>query len=594
MGKLLVIIKLAAADLRRRRAEAILLLVAITAATTTLTLGLALRGVSTAPSYQHTRAVTAGPDIVVTNLTGRQLPSVLRQVQAPGLARRGGPYPVTPLVLRAHGHAAGVTAQGRDQAAALIDQPAVTQGTWVRTGQVVLERSFATALGVRPGDRVTLDGHSFRVAGLAVTAASPPYPDTGYLSHDPSAGLDPGLVWLTRADTTRLAAASHRLSWTIDLKLADPALAGSFATAHVPFSAGSTTWRQILAQDTKQLGTERLVLLTGSWLLGLLALAGVMVLTGSRLAARTRRAGLLKAVGGTPGLVAAVLLAEYLTVALAAAGAGLLAGRLLAPQLTRLSFFSGLAVTPGSSSPGPATVGLVVAAALAVTVAATLGPVVRAARTSTAQALADRARPPRRHQRLIRVSARLPAPLLVGLRLIARRPRRVVLTAASVAVTVTTVVAAAIYRSSNAQPAPGFATAPGGPPADPTGQVMLVITAALIALAVVNTISVTWATVLDTRRPAALARALGTSPGQLTTGLSAAQTVPALPAALAGLPIGVGLYAAVSNGGGLVIPPIPWLAAAVLATLAATAALTAIPARIGARRPVAAVLLTGD
>ena len=88
---------------------------------------------------------------------------------------------------------------------------------------------------------------------------------------------------------------------------------------------------------------------------------------GSRLAARIRRAGLLKAVGASPTLVAVVLLAQYLAVALAAAGAGLLAGRLLAPALTHLSFFSGLAVTPGASALTPATVGLVVASAALIT-----------------------------------------------------------------------------------------------------------------------------------------------------------------------------------------------------------------------------------
>ncbi len=40
----------------------------------------------------------------------------------------------------------------------------------------------------------------------------------------------------------------------------------------------------------------------------------------------------------------------------------------------------------------------------------------------------------------------------------------------------------------------------------------------------------------------------------------------------------------------MTIPPAWWLAAAVLAIVAAVAALTAIPARIGARQPVAAVL----
>jgi len=41
----------------------VLLLLAIVAATATLTLGLALRGVTGQP-YQHTRAATAGPDVV--------------------------------------------------------------------------------------------------------------------------------------------------------------------------------------------------------------------------------------------------------------------------------------------------------------------------------------------------------------------------------------------------------------------------------------------------------------------------------------------------------------------------------------------------
>src|ERR1700744_3621522 len=109
MGKLLVIVRLALADLRRRRAEALLLLVAITAATTTLTRGLALHGVTWAGSYQQTRAATRGPDIVATDVTGRQLPSVLHQIQAPGLAARGGPYPVAAGVLRARGYTPGFT-----------------------------------------------------------------------------------------------------------------------------------------------------------------------------------------------------------------------------------------------------------------------------------------------------------------------------------------------------------------------------------------------------------------------------------------------------------------------------------------------------
>jgi hypothetical protein len=59
MGRLLLIARLAARDLRHRPVQAILLLVAITAATATLTLGLALNGVTSSP-YLNTKAATNG------------------------------------------------------------------------------------------------------------------------------------------------------------------------------------------------------------------------------------------------------------------------------------------------------------------------------------------------------------------------------------------------------------------------------------------------------------------------------------------------------------------------------------------------------
>src|ERR1035437_6460791 len=56
MGRILLVCRLAARDLRRRSGEAVLLLLVIMAATTTLTLGLVLHGVTTSASYQSTRA----------------------------------------------------------------------------------------------------------------------------------------------------------------------------------------------------------------------------------------------------------------------------------------------------------------------------------------------------------------------------------------------------------------------------------------------------------------------------------------------------------------------------------------------------------
>jgi putative ABC transport system permease protein len=591
MGRILLVCRLAVRDLRRRRIEAVMLLLVITAATATLTMGLVLHGVTTGQSYEGTRAATAGPDVVVDNMPARGLvPGVQALAQAPGVIGHSGPYPVAAAVLRAGGYAAGVTAEGRDAAPAPVDQPEVTQGSWVRPGGLVVERSFAAALGIRVGDPVTLNGRRFRVAGVAITAASPPYPATGYMPHNPALGNDPGLIWLTRSDARRLATASRPLSYTLNLKLADPAGASAFVNADNRFSSGATSWQEIRDQDTKMVANQRLVLLIGSWLLGLLAVASVAVLVGGRIADQSRRVGVLKAAGGTPRLVAAVLLAEYLFLALLAAAAGLVAGWRAAPLLTRPSFFAGLAGTPGAPRLTISTAGLVVAAALAVAVLATLVPAARAARASTVRALANSARPPRRQAFLIAISARLPIPLLLGLRLAARRPRRVVLTVASIAVTVTTIVAVLIYQAGSAQQPPGGSAALAAPQADPVGQVMLVITVALVILAAINSLFIAWATVLDASRPSALSRALGATPRQVSAGLSAAQVLPALPGAILGIPAGIGLYVAVSNGGVITIPPVWQLLAVVIGAVAVVAGLTAIPARLGARRPVAEIL----
>ena len=72
---------------------------------------------------------------------------------------------------------------------------------------------------------------------------------------------------------------------------------------------------------------------------------------------------------------------------------------------------------------------------------------------------------------------------------------------------------------------------------------LLTVTAALVILAAVNIIVITWTTALETRRPLAIARTLGATLGQVTAGISLAQLLPALPAASTGIPAGIGLYA---------------------------------------------------
>jgi putative ABC transport system permease protein len=615
MGRLLLVGRLAVRDLRRRPVEAALLLLAIMAATTTLTLGLVLYEAASDP-YQSTREATAGPDVIASvgpdeGGIPADVASLEALANAPGVIGHSGPYPMIGAELEASGGTAGVWAQGRDPAEASIDQPKLTQGSWVRDGGVVVEAGLADALGVDDEDQITVNGHSFHVVGMAVTAAATPYPtvcfatchfgawepDEDELPPPPDGSEsqpvdtiafgpavdDSGLVWLTEADARGLAPQAESLSYIVNLRLTDPAEAPTFVNAHGTIRGPAlATWQDILDMHTNVVQDQRIALLSGSWLVGSLAVASVAVLAGSRMADQTRRVGLLKAVGVTPSLVAAVLLAEYVVVALLATAAGLAAGWLAAPLLTDTS--ASLVGSAGTPSLTMSRVGLVTAVALGVAVIATTVPAIRAARTSTVGALTDSARPPRRGAWLIAISARLPIPLLLGLRVAGRRPRRVVLGVVSIAITVSGIVAALAARAQLAG-----SSGVDELEIDAANRVLLVITVMLVTLAAVNAVFITWATALDARHSSALARALGATPREVSAGLSAAQVLPALTGAVLGIPGGIGLYMAVVPDDAP-IPPLWWLLAVVAGTVLAVTVLTTIPARLGARRPVGEIL----
>jgi putative ABC transport system permease protein len=598
VGRLLLIARLVARDLRHRPSEAVLLLLAITAAATTLTLGLVLHGVTSGP-YQRTRAATAGPDLAAAVGAGPNgQPAVSAKLipleKAPGITAYGGPYLYDGMTLRANAYTVPAMVEGRGQAPSAVDRPLLTSGSWVRPGQVVLERSFASALGVGIGNKITLSGRSFLVSGIAVSAAAPPYPALcaiGCNLVNTPAG-QPGLIWMAMTDMRGLVKPSDQPAWVMNLRLANPANATEYATeynnAHTAWSAPYlASWQQIAAAAGRTISTEQDVLLVGSWLLGLLAVASVAVLAGGRMAGQVRRVGLLKAVGATPGLVAVVLLAEHLALALVAAALGLALGWLAAPLLT--SPGAGLLGSADPPTLTPSAAGVVVAVALLVAVVATVVPAIRGARTSTVGALNGAARLPRRRPVVTRLSARMPVPLLLGLRLAARRPRRTVLSVASVAVTVTGVVTVLMAHAKfDARPAAFGELA--NPMNDRVGQVMTVLTVALVVLAAVNALLITWATVLDARRSSALTRALGSTPGQVSAGLAVAQMLPALAGAIVGIPAGLLLYASVKHGTSMAYPPAWWLAAVVIATPLVVGVLTAIPARLAARESVAPVL----
>jgi putative ABC transport system permease protein len=283
-GQVVLVSRLAARDLRRRPVEALMVLLVIAAAATTLTVAFALSGVTNQP-YQQTRLATAGPDVIAIEGGGRglgpaqpvssaQLAATVASLSAaPGVTAHSGPYPTAYSVIRFRGHKVDVVAEGRDRAPAPVDQPKVTQGGWIRPGTVVIERGFADALGIHVGDNVRLSGRSFRVAGIAVTAAVPPYPSS--LCHIVcpfpvpmgSFGVpNMGLVWLTRSAVASLAGSGSNIAYLLNLKLANPALAPAFVAQH----PGTFTWQSIQSAINALIGIEQVALAFGGWLIGLL------------------------------------------------------------------------------------------------------------------------------------------------------------------------------------------------------------------------------------------------------------------------------------------------------------------------------------
>ncbi|MGN6872114.1 MAG: FtsX-like permease family protein [Solirubrobacteraceae bacterium] len=593
MGRALLIWRLVIGDIKRRPVQAALLLLMIVTTTTTLTLGLALRKVTESP-FARARAATRGPDVVAQiapqgGAAARPATEFASLTRARDVTATSGPYPFALAKLTAPGIGILVQAEGRDLAPAKLDQPALTEGSWVRPGGAVLESGFAAALGLHPGDPIHLNGHAFTVVGVAVSTAQCFYPVT-----------KPGVIWLTRADDERVAGRKQPLGYVLNLKLAHPASADDFAFGPVgnaffgrasnDLVASLQTWLDTRHDDFRVIKVDQKALLIGGSLLALLALASIAVAVGGRMAEQTRRVGLLKAVGASPRLVATILLAENMLLALAATAIGLAAGELLAPLLTNVG--AGLLGSTPTPSLTMATAAEVAAAAILVAAAATAAPAIRGAQTSTVRALHDPARPPRRRAWVIAFSSRLPVPLLFALRLLARRPRRAALTAASLTIAVAMIVAALAlqHRIDLQNPTnPGYLVG-SGTVADRVSHLVYLLSAILAVLAAINAIFTTWVTVIDAQRPTALSRALGATPRQVSAGMTASQLLPALIGACLGIPAGLALYGA--GGGDLsnATPPVLWLLAVIPGTLIVVALLTAIPARLGATRSPAEVL----
>jgi ABC-type lipoprotein release transport system permease subunit len=602
VGPIALLARLVRRDLIRHAWQNVLLVTALSAAATSLVLGFALRG-HTADAYAQTRNATAGPDVVAgvlpepnTSVTTRQHRQLVALMHEPQVSRTSGPFPTTWTDLTFGNVRGAAEVQGRDLSPSAVDQPEIASGRWIAPGAAVIEQAFANAVRAHVGDTLLLGGRSFHVAGIAVTAAITPYPDVCFvgctLATPTLATASPGLIWLTRADARALATSTEPVALTTYLTLRPGVDADAFVTTRSRGSSPSapilTSWHDIDNHDGKLIRNERTIALLGGSLLSVLAVATVTVLIGTRLSAETRRIGTLKAIGATPAYVMTGLLVQTGLLAVTASVVGAALARVMAPLFDSPS--AGLLGLAGATSVTPLAVLTALAVVVGVTALSTIIAALRPTRASTAAVLTALGRRTPRRRTAIAISSRLPTAGLIALRLIARRPRRSIITAAGIAVAATGTVAVLL---ANAHLSAEHAHLDGGladPNAERLDHLMLALTVLLLTLAVLDVAFVATATALDAQTSLAVVQALGCTPAATLCSIATALAAPALLGTVVGLPAGVGLFAALQTSSGGASAPIAELLIVLLLLVCATAAIAALSARLSARRTIAQML----
>jgi putative ABC transport system permease protein len=577
------LIKLAFAGMRSRLLASVLTVLLSAAAAATIVLALEV-GATARDPWQRTFDAANGAHVLA------EVPSrgdALAIAGLPGVAERAEPVPST--------FATVLSGSGNDRlqladpgAAPQVNAPLPTEGAAAREGGIVLERSFAEALGLRLGAKLRLAGADgpvdLRVVGTAISPAQPRYPRR-----------NPGLAWVTRATLERFEPDRSRWLWTEPVRLADPAAAPAFAaraTAVVPPGAAFVeTWQDQRANALREAQPAMIILTTYTIVLLAVVSAVVAMLVGARASAQHREIGVLKAVGFTPRQVTAVFAIESAVLGAIAVVIGFAVGVLLAPQLAAPSAETML----GSPTTAPSAWHLAAAAVpvLLVLIAGARSSTRRSTRFSTLTVMHAGAAAPASKSRLARAldQASLPVPLAVGLKDLLGRRRRITRLAGAIALTGAAVVfALSMEASLSAQPADEISDV-----TDELPVLVYTLDAVLLLITVTTLVAMALLSVRERVRDYGVLKAIGLTPGQIASSLVSAHAAVASVAALLSIPLGIGLYVAVYNVAGgsgedLVIAPWWSLALVPVGAVLTVVAATSLPARLATRIPTADAL----
>jgi len=574
----LMLIGLAFAGMRSRLLATALTIAIAAAAAGTIVLALEVRSTGIDP-WDRTFSEANGAHVLAFVPSRGEAVAIGR---LPGVTERGAPAPRVLATMRSRGHDERVELAGSDRHTR-VNVPLPTAGSELRDGGIVLERSFARALGIRTGARVRLSsGHGFveaPVLGTAVVPSQPRYP-----RHKP------GLAWVTSVTLARVEPDRTRWRWSEAVRLRDPSAAQPFAAraaaALPPARPGDVFLQTWQSQRDDALGDAQgtqVIVTMFTVLLLLVAFVVVAILAGARASEQHRQIGLLKAVGFTPRQIGLVFAIESAALGLAAAVLGFGLGAILAPRLAAPSAETLLGSPSIAANPWHIVVACCVV--LPVLFAGALTSVRRSTRYTALEAIrAGTVSVPESRVARAVVRGAAPWPVALGLTELLARRRRTLLLAAAIAVTGAVVVTSLSLDAT-------LDSRPASEPSDfPDELLLLVYTLDTVLLLITATtlVAVVLLSVRERIRDYGVLKAVGVTPSQIVSGVVGSHTALAMLASVVAVPLGVGLYLVLYAIAGdstedAVIAPWWSLASIPVGTVVVVVAATSLPAWLATR-----------
>ena len=576
-----MLVRLAFAGIRSRLLASTLTIAIAAAAVATIVLALEVRSSGVDP-WQRTFAEANGAHVLAF-VPSRADAAAIGEL--PGVTERSAPAPFVLASVGPRGGTDLVQLAGLSHRPA-VNTPVLTNGSQLREGGVVLERSLARALGIEVG--ATFEVTSRRgsievpVLGTAVVPSQPRYPRR-----------KPGLAWVTPATLERVEPDRTHWRWSEAVRLADPSAAAAFTQRAAALRPGALYFETWQDQRDNALGDAQgtqVIVTMFTILLLIVAFFVVGILVGARASEQHRQIGLLKAVGFTPRQIGTVFALESTVLGLVAAGLGFALGAILAPRLAAPSAQTLIGSPTIAANPWHFLVASCVL--LPVLAAAALTATRRSTRFTVLEAIRAGNSSPA-DSRLARAVVRSVMPLTIelGLKDLLARGRRALLLAAAIALTGSVVVTAlSLDATLDAQRASETSDFP-----DELLLLIYTLDAVLLLITATTLVAVALLSVRERIRDYGVLKAIGLTPRQIVSTVVSSHTVLAVLASLVAIPLGVGLYLAlvrIASGTTEDAVIAPWWSLALIpvGTIGVVVAATSLPAWLATRIHIADAL----